>query len=382
MADPSRQHWALNAYQDGNAITETTVHAPVPSPVILPEYCMSSKTVVIGRETVLDEMNRPTYDRRGYKIERYITGRVHICPSCGQTIIDKKGVPLAANDLQKRGDKSVAKVCRGVYLQMLPAEADKKSHGLQKIAIPRDLASLSGKLGTEVNHAGFRWKVVACASPLYNFTSHPYRWSPALIVQRKCRRLFKYLIIDEVHEQKSDESAQSMACSKLIAAVDHVLALTGTIIGGYANHLFPLLMRIAPKSLRDEGFVWGKDLPFSEAYGKIDRVVTIKEQDDSGGALRGNVKSMRRAKSGSREEKKYVRPGVMPTMFGRHMIGSCMFITLDEMSSELPDLFEYVGGPMPKQSAGMTDDDREHWEKVADGHIDTACDMGFRVGHR
>ena len=121
-----------------------------------------------------------------------------------------------------------------------------------------------------------------------------------------------------------------MAASKLIGAVDHVLALTGTIIGGYANHLFPLLIRIAPKSLREEGFEWGKDMAFSEAYGKIDRIVTIKEQDDSGGSIRGNMKSMRRAKSGSRNERKAVRPGVMPTMFGRQMIGSSMFITLDE----------------------------------------------------
>ena len=55
-----------------------------------------------------------------------------------------------------------------------------------------------------------------------------------------------------------------MACGKLIGAVDHVLALTGTIIGGYANHLYPLLMRISPETLRDEGFEWGKDLAFSE----------------------------------------------------------------------------------------------------------------------
>ena len=59
------------------------------------------------------------------------------------------------------------------------------------------------------------------------------------IMQKKLRRMFKYLIVDELHEHKSDESAQSMACSKLIGAVDHVLGLTGTIIGGYAHHLYP-----------------------------------------------------------------------------------------------------------------------------------------------
>ena len=35
----------------------------------------------------------------------------------------------------------------------------------------------------------------------------------------------------------------------------------------------------------------------------------------------------------------------MPTLVCRHMIGSSMFITLQELASEPPDLFEYVGGP-------------------------------------
>ena len=361
---------------EGNPLTETTHHVPMPRPVLLPPFPPSSKTVIVDKVPVLDEFNRPSYNKLGRPMTRNVTGRVHICPSCGQIATDKKGVPLSDKDLQKKGARSTAKVCRGTYLQMLPAEPDKPSHGLDRIAIPSVHRAIAEKIGHEVSHAGFKWKVAACKAPFYNFTSRPYRWSPALIVQRKCRRMFKYLIIDEVHEQKSDESAQSMACSKLIGSVDHVLALTGTIIGGYANHLYPLLMRISPRSLRDEGFEWGKDMAFSEAYGRIDRIVTIKEKDDDcAPSMQGNVKSMRRAKSGSRNERKAVRPGVMPTMFGRHMIGSCMFITLDEMSSELPDLFEYVGGPMPELRADATEDEKEHHAKVAEGWCEVACDM-------
>jgi hypothetical protein len=93
-------------------------------------------------------------------------------------------------------------------------------------------------------------------------------------------RLFKdYLLIDETHEQQSDTSAQSMVCSKLIAATRHALAMTGTIIGGYAHNLYALLMRLNPDALREEGFEWGKVLPFSEVYGRIDRVVTTTEDD-------------------------------------------------------------------------------------------------------
>ena len=125
-------------------------------------------------------------------------------------------------------------------------------HGLQRITFDeirsphagRELGSLDGyvdKIGTEVNHGGFKWVVKKCGEPLFNYTSRPYRWAPALVIQRKCRRLFDYLIIDEVHEQKSDESAGKIYGMRQTHRVRwHVIALTGTLIGGYANHIFPL----------------------------------------------------------------------------------------------------------------------------------------------
>ncbi|HEY2049484.1 MAG TPA: hypothetical protein VGH03_09080, partial [Caulobacteraceae bacterium] len=41
------------------------------------------------------------------------------------------------------------------------------------------------------------------------------------------------------------DGAQANACGKLISATRSTLGLTGTLIGGYANHLFPLLMRMS-----------------------------------------------------------------------------------------------------------------------------------------
>jgi hypothetical protein len=245
-------------------------------------------------------------------------------------------------------DSSVDRICPPI------SRFSEKKPASRKLGVPAD----------EFNHAGRKWGIKVCGEPLYSYTSKPYRWSIATIIQRKLRGMFQYLIIDEVHEQKSDESAQSMACGKLIGAVDHTLALTGTIIGGYAHHLFPLMMRITPDSLKAEGFEWGKDLAFSEAYGRIDRVITTTE-DGGGGSVHGSVKSMRRARSGSSPAKKYVRPGVMPTMFGRHLIGSSMFITLEELAEELPDLFEYIGGPLGDDASPAA---------VA-GWFETACEM-------
>lgn len=339
------------------------------------KHPVSSRVAVVDQEDVTDDKGYKVYDQRGYPVRKNVKARVHYCPKCGQVVRDKKGSPMSAKELSA-GSSVAQKICQGMYLRAVASPPEKKESGIDVRPIPRGRDTSSWKPGKDVKHNGKDWIVTACEERLFNYTSRPYRWSPARIIQKKLRRFFKYLVIDEVHEQKSDESAQSMACSKLIASVDHVLALTGTIIGGYANHLYPLLMRISPKTLRDEGFEWGKDLEFSKQYGKIEKIITTKETSDSDGpSVRGNVKSMRRAKSGSRNERTMVRPGVMPTMFGRHMIGSSMFITLDQMSDDLPDLFEYVGGPLPMPTAGMTESDKDNWEKMEDGYFECAVDM-------
>jgi hypothetical protein len=109
------------------------------------------------------------------------------------------------------------------------------------------------------------------------------------------------------------------------------------LIGGYAHHLFPLTLRMSPKSLRDEGHEWGKDLPFAQMYGRIDTIITSKAGGDEGGSKRRGSTSMAKPRTNKR---RCVRPGVMPTLFGRHLIGNSIFIGLDEMSAELPALFE------------------------------------------
>ena len=322
----------------------------------------STKTILVEGEPVLDEFGRPLHDKTGRPVRKNVTAIVGYCPRCGTVARDDKGVPHGVDGLSSH-KKVAQKRCTGMSMQAIADPEKPNVHGLDRICPPVGHAR-DRRAGDEFHHGGTRWVLRECGEPLFNYTSKPYRWSIATIIQRKMRGLFKYLVIDEVHEQKSDESAQSMACGKLIGAVDHTLALTGTIIGGYAHHLFPLMMRITPGSLKREGFAWGHDLPFAEAYGRIDRVVTTSESG-SGDYVHGSVKSMRRSKSGGSQVKKYVRPGVMPTMFGRHLIGSSMFITLEELAEELPDLFEYVGGPLGPDAP----------QAARDGWFETACAM-------
>ncbi len=70
----------------------------------------------------------------------------------------------------------------------------------------------------------------------------------------------------------------------------------------------------------------------------------------------------------------------MPTMFGRHLIGTSMFITLEELADELPDLFEYIGGPCPPKpeptgDAAIDAVEADRHERVVGGYFDTAVEM-------
>jgi hypothetical protein len=339
------------------------------SPANSQRKSLCSKTVVVDREPVKDECGRQTYDANYKPITKPVVAQVYCCPQCGSVVRNQKGGPVGRKELTS-GASVTQKFCRAKYLKAVYIADQPNLPGGEIIAPAPDQFAHKREF-SEVKYLGRKWIVLECREPLFNYTSRPYRWAPARIIQKKLRRMFQYLVIDELHEHQSDSSGQSMACSKFIGAVDHVLGLTGTIIGGYANHLYPLMMRITPQSLRAEGYEWGSDLEFSKTYGRVRLVVTTKEEGSSPNVT-GNTKSMRRAKSGNRSVRQYIDPGVMPTMFARHMMGTSIFITLEELAEELPDLFEYVGGPLGKQPP---DEDDDHFARRAAGYFDVTCDM-------
>lgn len=173
-----------------------------------------------------------------------------------------------------------------------------------------------------------------CRSPLWQNVRKPDRFEPARFIHKKLGKFFDYLIIDEVHQEKGADTAQAQAVGALAAASRKVVALTGTLIGGYAEHLRPLMFRLAPQSLRAEGFKWQDSTAFVEKYGRVETRIT--ETEGSGDDNRNS--------RGSTSKTKYGRPGIMPTLFGAHLIGNAVFLGLQEMDAALPTLREYVMG--------------------------------------
>src|SRR5205807_294374 len=84
-----------------------------------------------------------------------------------------------------------------------------------------------------------------CGEQLWQYSHDIDRWAPATFIHKHLSGYFRYLILDEVHEEKSATSAQANAAGALAASCQKVIAMTGTLLGGYAEHLRPLLWRLA-----------------------------------------------------------------------------------------------------------------------------------------
>lgn len=184
-----------------------------------------------------------------------------------------------------------------------------------------------------------RLRCDACGTPLWTFVRRwgaQDRWAPSSVIKKKRRGCIDYLVLDEVHELKGSDSAQANAMGELASVSRKVVALTGTLTGGSAEHLRPLLFRLQPASLVAEGFRFNSGITeFNERYGRIETRETESEPIGTENAM---------SRGSSRSTNKIPRPGIMPTLFGQHLIGNCVFLSLQEVADKLPQLVEQTIG--------------------------------------
>ena len=120
--------------------------------------------------------------------------RVPCCPDCTAQVVDKDGVPLTDEDLNRR-----KRTCAN------------------------------------------------CGAPLWQADkSGPARYPLADYVKHRMKGFFDLLIGDEVHEFKGRGSAQGIAAGILADVCRKSLSLSGTLMGGYSSTLFHLLYRFSP----------------------------------------------------------------------------------------------------------------------------------------
>lgn len=262
------------------------------------------------------------------------------CCQCGSKVRDEKDRPIEASKLNKSrhfckaqiedGDGGM-RICNAPLWTYVGANS--------QLGIGRNVRRTSGIKG--------------CIN----------RWEPAKYIHKHMKRFFDYLIIDEVHEEKSADSAQANAVGALVAATKYHIALTGTLIGGYANHMRPLLWRLCGQKMQRLGYNWRTEMPFNRDYGRIETTIWQKESSSS-----GSSNSNSRGRTSTKKDEK-VKPGIMPTIFGDLLMEQCVFLGLAEISENLPALEEHV------VAVDMLDHQRTEYARIEKKLSDVVKDM-------
>ena len=222
------------------------------------------------------------------------------CPRCGGALVDEDLMPLDVFGTNRQGRVKKKFVCPN--------------------AVPKWRVDATGQ-----PHLSY----VPCNEPLWQADGDgPRKYMPALFIKKRLRGWFDLLIADECHQFKN-LSGQGYAFGALTGACRYTLALTGTLMGGYASDLFYLLYRTDPQAMLADGNAWGNPMGFMTKYGVLERVTIIPEED--GQTVKSKKRTIVKAK-----------PGVSPLLIGNMLLSSAVFLRLSDMAENLPDYSETV----------------------------------------
>jgi len=144
---------------------------------------------------------------------------------------------------------------------------------------------------------------------------------------------FDYGIGDEVHQLTAGDTAQGNALGTLAACTDRLVVLTGTLLSGYADDLYHLLFRLEAGKMVGLGYEWGEAgvRSFAETYGVLEKITTIQPADNACSKARVTTQVKR-------------RPGASALLFEQFLMELGAFISLEDISCDLPTYSEEVIG--------------------------------------
>jgi SNF2 family DNA or RNA helicase len=157
------------------------------------------------------------------------------------------------------------------------------------------------------------------------------RMAPIEFAGRYMRRWFDFAIADELHQLAGD-TAQGNGLGVLERAARKLIALTGTLMGGYADDLFNIFYRMEPHSMASEGFAYGGQgrRDFQEQYGVLETIEKVRKEDNA--CSRSTKKTIQVVR----------KPGASPLLFGKFLMNTTAFLSLEDIADNLPSYDESV----------------------------------------
>ncbi len=157
------------------------------------------------------------------------------------------------------------------------------------------------------------------------------RMAPLDFIGRYMKGWWDYAVADELHQLAGD-TAQGNGLGVLARCAGKLIALTGTLMGGFADDLFNILYRMDPGTMVEAGFEAGSQgrTEFQQQYGVLETIERVRHTDNA--CSRASTRSVRSVR----------RPGASPLLFGKFLMESTAFITLEDISDQLPPYEETV----------------------------------------
>ncbi len=157
------------------------------------------------------------------------------------------------------------------------------------------------------------------------------RMAPLEYISRYMKGFWDYAIADELH-QLANDTAQGDNLDVLRRCARKIIGDTGTLMGGYASDLFRIFFRMEPRKMVEAGFdaTSHGESEFQSIFGVLETIETIPDADNA---------CSRAGKSTARLVR---RPGASPLLFGKFLMSSTVFVTLEDIAEYLPPYEESV----------------------------------------
>lgn len=179
-----------------------------------------------------------------------------------------------------------------------------------------------------------------CGEPLYQATPKPRRIPVAQYILKRQRRLFDFLIIDEIHQFGHGDSAQSRAAQQLLCLRSRrrlpVIGLTGSVMNGYARSLFVILWHFSSAFRRE--YAHNGVGEFERRFGFLVQVIEEKDRTTGERIVYGSQSD--RVITNTRTTG--TAPGVLPTAVLRYLLPISVTIQLVDLEQNLPPCTEQI----------------------------------------
>lgn len=201
--------------------------------------------------------------------------------------------------------------------------------------------------GTEISKKVLKAYDIASVALSDEIAKPAIRCNISDYICRRMKNCIDYFIADEVHLYSSKDTAQGKAFSNMVNASRHTIALTGTLLNGYAENIFSMLFKLYSRVFVRNGFAYHDAREFAKEYGVVD---TIREYNVSYNTYYPNG-----AYQQTKMTTKY-KPGISPLLFSKFLLDKAVFVTLADITSDLPNYHEIpLGIEMdPDTKAGYT----------------------------